>query len=293
MILLLVNPVSGKRTGRSVSEWLEQELRKKNETVEVVFSQHPGYFINFLKEKELRTYSKIGVVGGDGTFHEVVNGLMLNSSAVKPPVFLFPCGSGNALCHDLKIPTVETALEHFVKGDIIRLDILKITTKNETIYSFNILGFGLVTAINRTAEKWRWMGDSRYTLASVYHLMINKSHQAKLIVDAVFYSGKLCFVLACNTEHTGKGMRMAPGSVMNDGLIDVLIVRKVSVLQLLKLFPLIFSGKHIYSPLLQIVKAKRIEIETSKPQPINIDGEIKGSTSYQAELMVGALELIV
>ncbi len=293
MILLLVNPVSGNRTSRSVAEKLEQELHKINEVVEVVFSQHSGYFIGCLKEKELKSYSKIGVVGGDGTFHEVVNGLMLNPSSAKPPVFLFPCGSGNALCHDLAILTVETALEHFVKGAVTRLDLLKITMKREVIYSFNILGFGLVTAINRTAEKWRWMGDSRYTLASIYHLLRNKSHTAKLKVDAVSYSGQLCFVLACNTEHTGKGMRMAPGSVMNDGLVDVLIVKEVSVLQLLRLFPLIFSGKHIYSPLLQIVKAKRIEIETPAPQAINIDGEIKGSTSYQAELMVGALELIV
>src|ERR1035437_3449225 len=116
---------------------------------------------------------------------------MKNSSSKKPPVFLFPCGSGNALCHDLKILTIEHALERFLAGVVSMLDILKIDTQNETIYSFNILGFGLVTAINRSAENWRWMGDARYTMASLFHLLRNKKHQATLRVNEVVYSGKI------------------------------------------------------------------------------------------------------
>jgi diacylglycerol kinase family enzyme len=79
---------------------------------------------------------------------------------------------------------------------------------------------------------------------------------------------------------------------LTDGLIDFLIVKKASRLKLLGLFPKVFSGKHMNSPLLQYVQTKHLKIETEKPETVNIDGEIKGNTSLEILMHPRKLKII-
>ena len=143
------------------------------------------------------------------------------------------------------------------------------------------MGCGLVAHINVLAEKLRWLGAARYTIASLIKIVANPTIKAKITVNNEVHANDYCFLFACNTRYTGKAMKMAPLAKLNDGLIDFLIVEKASRLQLLMLFPKVFSGKHMSSPILKYVQAKHIAIETETPQIVNIDGEMKGNTSLQ------------
>jgi len=292
-ILLLVNPFSG--TGKSLvaAQYLEKNL--VDCTIITVLSEYKGYFIDFLHKEDLTPYAMIVVLGGDGTMHEVTQALAERDNL--PPIQLFPCGSGNAFNHDIGNLDWATALEKLKRGMIKRVDIFKMTfplapIKDKTLYGFNIVGWGLVSDINASAENMRWLGTARYTAAALIHIFRNPRFKGKVVVDDAVYEGDFCFVLACNTQHTGKAMKIAPLAALDDGLLDVLVIKHVPFFHLLRLFPLIFSGEHIHSKLVIYRKARSITIDC-EPMHINIDGESKCQAPFSVEVLGGKLPMIV
>lgn len=291
-ILLLVNPVSGNGKNVENSAFIIQELEKENWQIFRFISEQKDDFIKFLQNTDIQSYTHIGIVGGDGSMHEVVNGLMQNTFNQKIPILLFPCGSGNALNHDLNCFTIEEAIKRLKNNHSEKIDIIQVKAKSEVHYAMSIVGFGLVNEINKRAEKMRWLGDLRYTLAALVDILRNPKYEAKVEIDSVKYDNDFCFVLISNTIHTGKAMKMAPLALLSDGYLDVLLVKHLKVWQLLLLFPKIFSGKHINSPLLKYTHAKSINIYPKITQFGNFDGEVKGNSPFEIEILPKAIEII-
>jgi diacylglycerol kinase family enzyme len=115
---------------------------------------------------------------------------------------------------------------------------------------------------------------------------------AKFLANNEEIEAEFCFLFAFNTRYTGKALKMAPLASLNDGRFDFLIVKKASLLKLLGLFPKVFSGKHMDSPLLQYAQTNHLIIETYKPEIVNIDGEIKGNTSNEILMYPRKLKII-
>ena len=124
-------------------------------------------------------------------------------------------------------------------------------------------------------------------------MLIQKKRPAKLIIDSQVIEDNFLFVIACNTKHTGKGMKMAPKAKLNDGLIDVVAVRDVSRFTLLKLLPKIFDGSHIHHPDLEYYQVSELSMESDEKSQLNLDGEICGSTPFQAKVIPSALEVFI
>lgn len=291
-ILLLVNPVSGNGKNVGIAKKIFKKLTDENWLITSYISQKKGDLTQYIQTENLEQFSHIGIVGGDGTLHEVVNGTMLRQEKVNIPILLFPCGSGNSLNHDIGCFTVDEALERLKIGKTLKIDLIETIANNEKIWGFNIVGFGLVNEINILAEKMRWLGGMRYTLASVLGILKNPKYNAQIIIDSQQYEGPFCFVLISNTIHTGKAMKMSPLAQLSDGYLDVIVVKHLAIWQLFKLFPLIFSGGHIRSPLLQYIHAKSIKIYPENPQIGNIDGEVKGESPFEISIVPAALEII-
>ncbi|MFD2519571.1 diacylglycerol/lipid kinase family protein [Emticicia soli] len=291
-LLLLVNPYSGSGKSLAACEYLKKKLT--DYTFNTIVSQYKGHFADFLSKEDLNQYEKIIIFGGDGTMHEVTNGIA--EKGATPPMLLFPCGGGKALNHDINNLDWESSLQKFKVNNTKLIDIFKLrfadTTDAQPLYGFNVIGWGLVSYINATAEKLRWVGGLRYSLAAIIHIFKNPSFEAKVVVDDEVFTGNFCFVLACNTQHTGKAMKIAPLAVLDDGLLDVLVIKHVPFYHLLRLFPLIFSGKHIHSPLVIYKKARKFSID-AEPLSLVLDGEVKGQTPLQAEVLPNKLNMIV
>jgi diacylglycerol kinase family enzyme len=292
-LLLLVNPYSGSGKSLAACEYLKQELREYE--FNTIISRYKGHFVDFLQKEDLNPYEKIVIFGGDGTMHEVTNGIAGKGST--PPLLLFPCGGGKALNHDIDNLTWESSLQKFRQNYIKQIDIFKVqfpeaTTNERMFYGFNIIGWGLVSNINLMAEKLRWLGGLRYSIAAIIHIFKNPKFTGKVVVDQEVFTGDFSFVLACNTQHTGKAMKIAPLAALDDGLLDILVIRHVSFYHLLRLFPLIFSGRHIHSPLVIYKKARKFSIEAA-PVTLVIDGEVKGETPLHAEVSGNKLTMIV
>ncbi|MBA4851172.1 diacylglycerol kinase family protein [Emticicia sp. BO119] len=292
-LLLLVNPHSGSGKSLAASEFLKQNLAGYE--FNTVVSQYKGYFVDFLRKEDLTLYEKIIIFGGDGTMHEVTNGIAEKDTT--PPLLLFPCGGGKALNHDINNLDWESSLAKFHQHNTKQIDIFRVwfpkaETNKQMMYGFNIIGWGLVSNINLTSEKLRWSGDLRYSIAAIIHIFKNTGFEGKVMIDDEVFTGRFSFVLACNTQHTGKAMKIAPLAALDDGLLDILVIKHVPFYHLLRLFPLIFSGKHIHSPLVIYKKARRFSID-AEPMTLVIDGEVKGQTPLQAEVLGNRINMIV
>ncbi len=290
-ILLLTNPHSGTGKSLEAAAYLKSKLSNKGFDLEQFMSQSVGFFAQFLKDFDLNNYQTIIVVGGDGTMHDVVNGLAERPNV--PPILLFPCGSGNAFNHDIDCLSWDKALTNLERGQTQKIDLFRLDFPTKpSVYAFNVIGWGLVSSINHQAEKLRWLGTARYTLSAVIQILKNPSSSGTVTVDGVVFEGDFCFVLACNTQHTGKAMKMAPLADLSDGLMDILVVKRQPFYKLLQLFPQIFSGSHINSTLLTYLKAKSFSVKAD-PQMLVVDGEIQCTAPFSATILPQQLTMIV
>ena len=143
------------------------------------------------------------------------------------------------------------------------------------------------------AERIRWLGGQRYNIAAIIEVLKYKQRLAKVIIEGNTVVGDFGFVLGCNTIHTGKGMKMAPLAQLDDGMIDLIIARKASRIKLLRLFPKLFSGKHIADPIVDYRQVREFSVIPQEDCVLNIDGEILGSTPIHVKMIQNAVRVLV
>ena len=151
-------------------------------------------------------------------------------------------------------------------------------------YSFNLIGWGVPTDSNFLAEKLRWMGGLRYSVSAIFEVLKGKKRIAKLMFDGKEIESDFTFIIGCNTIHVGKGMKMAPKAIVDDGKLDLIIVKKVNRFKLLLLFPKLFNGTHIESPLVEYMQVNKFSIIPKTKNGLNIDGEMKGFTPAHVKI---------
>jgi len=130
-------------------------------------------------------------------------------------------------------------------------------------------------------------------VATLIEVMRNSKRFADLSIDGEIISDDFAFIIACNTIHVGKGMKMAPKAIIDDGLVDIIIVPKVNRLKLLKLFPKLFTGEHINSPELQYKQVNNFSIIPNENNKLNIDGELLGTTPVKVKVLKKEIEVLI
>lgn len=280
--LLIINPFSGKKTGTKTAASIAQQLADKGIESTQFISRSVGELDAFIASLDFKHYHFVGIIGGDGTMHEFINAVLRYYPSVPLPIALFPCGTGNSFNFDIGCATISATLDCIYNNTSSYIDLAEIDFNDQKLWSFNIIGCGLVAEINQLAEKLRLFGSTRYTLASLIKLFANPVSQLKLTIGNQQLNGTYSFVLACNTRYTGKGMMMAPSAQLNDGKFDVLVVEACSFFELLRLFPKIFKGKHIGAKVLTYLQTDVLEVSShSQKLFTNIDGEIKGELPFR------------
>ena len=296
-VLLIVNPISGKKAAKKILPIVVSEFEKNQFQIKIVESEYKGHIENILNTYSIEDYYFCCIIGGDGSFHEAVNGLMKRSDNLKVPLCLVPAGTGNSLARDLGILDLKIAINSIINGKKLSVDISKIDCDNQRIYTFNIAGWGMVATIGINAERFRWLGISRYTILSIFEIIFKKTNSANI----VYYdkdnkkhelNDNFMFAVLCNTIHTGKGMKIAPKAKLNDGLIDLVLIKDASRLKLLILMSKLFSGKHIYDDIVDYVQLSKFELKTHTISQLNIDGEIKGSAPFKLSIIPKAIQII-
>ncbi len=292
-LAVVVNPRGGKRNGLRVLERVRSIFDAAKIELEVHVTERAGHATEIAKTLDLRPFSGICSVGGDGTFHEVANGLMRRNESVSIPIGIIPAGTGNSVAQHLQFDDPMEAARRIVAGRFQPLDVVRVAMQDCVIYCVNIVGWGAVSDINVTAEKMRFMGPMRYTFAALRHILTPKLRRATLVLFEQTMTDDFLFVLACNTKYTGASMKLAPQAEIADGKIDVVVIRRVSRWQMLRLFMKIFDGSHVGLSCVEFHQVRSFSIQSDGEDRMNCDGEMKGNSPMTATLMPSILSVFV
>jgi len=290
--IITVNPHGGKKLGPRLLNRVKPLFEAKGIELFVVETTFAGHAKELANQLNITEYDGFIGIGGDGTLHEIINGMLSRHDGRKIPIGIIPGGSGNSYMHDLQLTDPLKAAKAIINGKTRALDTAKVEVNHIIKYSNNMIGWGLVTDVGNQAEHFRWLGTNRYTILSVVEVLRHKSRPAALIMDDKKIEDEFTFIIACNSIHVGKGMKMAPKARLDDGLIDLIVIRSdVSRTRLLQVLPKLFDGSHINEPELEYYQTSQFSLIPETDEILNIDGEIMGSTPIKVEMISNAFDM--
>ncbi len=246
-------------------------------------------------------YELVVAVGGDGTVHEVINGLMRIEETRRPRFGVVPLGRGNDFAHSLGMnPVAVGALKQIMCGNPKRVDVCSLTDSSGRIeYWNNTLGIGFDAAATiRSRQIPILSGFPVYFVAVIQTIMMD--HDAPnltLIIDGKKIHEKSLMLVMCNGPREGGGFLVSPDSKPDDGMLDCISIEQVSRLKMFRLVPEVMKGTHLRFPEVENRQFKKIELTSDRPLIIHTDGEIYAGfgvdvRQLSVELLPGAITVV-
>ena len=302
--IAVINPNAG--GGRVAKEWplLSNMLKDRGFSFEEVFTTHRYHAVELVIYSLKRGFRNFISVGGDGTLHEIVNGIFYQKEVPVSEITMavLPAGSANDWTRMYRIPkdydkAIETVLEgRTVMQDVARVEYSQAGVRNSR-YMVNVAGVGLDANIclrcNASKDKGK-SGDLAYVKAAFKALVSRTSTPTKVVVDGrSFFSGKMFSIAFGIGKYSGGGMMQVPDAVADDGMVNVMVARKVSKIKFLLLFKQLFKGTIYRIREVSHTTASRVCMISRKPDRVEIDGEVVGTTPMNLEVLPRALRVVV
>ena len=203
----------------------------------------------------------LAVTGGDGTVNLGVN-LCAGTGTV---LAIVAAGTGNDIARGLQLPLhdAKAAATVIAQGTVRTIDAGRhIDAEGVSHWFAGVLGAGFDSVVNERANMWGWpKGRMRYNLAIARELPVFKPIPYVIQVDGVRHSTQAMLVAVGNGPSYGGGMRVCPDALFDDGLFDIMIVHEISTIEFLKVFPKVFSGRHVGHPAVEILQGREVRLE--------------------------------
>jgi diacylglycerol kinase (ATP) len=282
---LVYNPSSGKRKAPLLAKRFQDLWFEKTGTKPVLRSTRSREDI---RKAAAETADKSDVqvfLGGDGTLSEGLQGLFEHSKfrALTKPIALLPAGTGNSFLRDFGITDFESAFDALCqaleKNEHADIDVGLLSyehnKKEHKRIVMNIWGVGFIPAVTKLAIQLRILGSLNYTLATLAKVTHHTPYKYNAYIDGK--ARKLCcdFVTISNSRYTGGKMLIAPPVRPNDAKLFMVMPELKMPHKVLAMFPKIFTGEHIKNPFVHSQFLHDFRIETPKPIPMNVDGELE------------------
>jgi diacylglycerol kinase (ATP) len=290
---LIVNPVAGGNRGAQVGPEVLSLLSQSEHSIENLSGAN-------LLEARANAEAAIGVnsidalvvVGGDGIAH-----LGTNLCAGKNiPMAIIPAGTGNDAAAMIGMPLTNTteSVRVVLAGlsSPKKIDAIKVSHGGKVTWALGSAsaGFDALAAARANAISWP-KGPMRYYVAMLLELAKFKPIKYQSVADGNPRDFEAMLCVVSNTGIYGGGMLVVPGASVTDAKLDVLLVKKMSRLKFVTIFPRVYKGTHITDKDVEIFKASKISI-TASGMPIYSDGEYVGQAPFEAEVVPGALTII-
>jgi diacylglycerol kinase (ATP) len=299
-ITLICNYSAGRGgVGKTLPE-VTAQLDRRQLDYSIVHTDAPGHAID-LTRRALDEGSRFLVaVGGDGTIHEVVNGMIENDRAVNPDAVLgvVAAGTGSDFIKTFGLPSMAAhAVAHLDGPESFPIDIGKVTYvqdgRSVVRYFPNIAEVGLGARVAaRAARLPKMLGPTVYFFAFWIELLKHKSMAVSVDLVDRTHEGYVDNIVVANGQFFGGGMKIAPKAAPTDGLLDVQI-HSAPKKEAIALLPKIYKGEHLPHPNIHEAKRVRISVNGPVPLPIEADGEPLGHTPATFEVLRDAISLKV
>jgi len=297
---VIINPTSG--NGAAKKKWIPiyNELKKQQFNFDFSFTEHKNHSFEILKKALKQGITKFICVGGDGTLHTIVNGILslnpLNISEIK--LGIIPIGTANDWVRTYDISknykkAIQTLKAEFtVKQDIGKL---LIHENNTTIYFNNLAGIGFDGYVVNKVHHYKNLGFLAYLTGAIVSLTSYKKSTLKIIFNKIKIEEKTLMLLMGICKYSGGGMQLTKNINPTDGLFDISHINKISLITLLINIGGLFNGKITHHKLVKSYKTSKLKITVLDSQKtyIQADGELVGMGSFEAEILPKALHFIV
>ena len=301
-ILAIVNPSARLGRNRALVPTLTQAVEKAFPHANVCLTGHPGH-ASAIAAQDGPAADLVLACGGDGTVHEVAEGLVLSGS--KTPMGVLGMGSGNDFARALHMPTSwRDAVATVENGRMEAVDTGAVTWQEagerQAGFFINALGVGFDahTAVIAPAYKGYPFGTG-YTVAILKALGSWVSGGATIREGdrngPVLFNGRLMFATVGNAFDSGGGYTVNPGALISDGMLDPCVVEDISVLRSIMLLPKVRSGKHVDLDEVTYKRVRSLHIDTDRGLPVHADGEILSlqARDLQISLRPASLNVVV
>jgi YegS/Rv2252/BmrU family lipid kinase len=265
---------------------------------------YPTHAIDLARQAAEEGYDLVVAMGGDGTAHEVVNGLMQVPAERRPVLGVVPIGSGNDFAHSIGVPAKpDRALAHALKMETVASIDLGLMTDEQTgrkEYFDNTLGAGFDAVVTIRSHRLPIVkGFLMYLTAVIQTILLNHDPiKVQFKTDAAEWEDTVLMMTLCNGPREGGGFLISPASKNDDGVFQFLNVRKVSRGMMFRLVPEFMKGSHLrFTKETQLGDFKTMTIAADRPLYIHADGEIFTSfgsnlRNVSFEVLPGALRVV-
>jgi diacylglycerol kinase (ATP) len=303
-LVLIANPRAGRGPVDATLPLVERVLRDHGLDYRIVRTTHPGHATEAARQALLGGERFVVAVGGDGTVHEVVNGMIEDGQPVAPDAVLgvVAAGSGCDFIKSFGLPGDAAEAAGHLAGDQVKtIDVGSVTCagQDKPRYFVNIAEAGLGGAVvartaglTRAGTLTRFLGGAKYAAGFWLTLPRFRPAAVRLDADGHVYAWRAFNVVVANCRFYGGGMQISPKSDPGDGLLDVLVMTGPKSDSFTTL-PKVYKGAHLPHRHIAELRAGQLHVAADTPFPVEADGEIVGATPASFGIIPAVIKLKV
>lgn len=275
---VVVNPASGSGAGAKLAPRVSERLAAAGANFTVHETRSSGHGVELARRCAEAGADRILSVGGDGTIHDVANGL-LRYAGPRPPVAVLPLGTGNDFYRMVGAPKdIDSAIHTFLEGTPRPFDVGHAQWSGGDRYFVNLMGLGLDVDIIQQREGVRWLsGLAQYIAAIIKAAARLHFVPVRVTLDGnkVLEEPTVLTAITVGPSAAG-GFMLSPGATPDDGKLDLCFIRRVNHLDVVRLIPSVLRGSHGRSPRVHLQRFETATIESTDPEPFHfeMDGEL-------------------
>ena len=293
----IVNPAAGGGKSARLAGPALARLREKGLHIDVIASTGRGHAVQLARESYAQGYRKFLAVGGDGTAHEILNGVFANKPAAERISLGFlPLGTGNSFLRDFTDRGEEASLDALLANRTRPVDLIRLTHASGEMYSFNILSVGFTADVGALTNRvFKPLGQLGYLFGVLVGVVQLKRRAFVLRSDdeTEWDTRRSLFLAFNNSKYTGGTMLIAPDADPSDGLIEFVRWGPIGRVGLLRMLPKLYDGTHIGHPLASRKAVKHVEFKIPVPVDVLIDGEIFSLECKSLNILRSAVDVYI
>jgi YegS/Rv2252/BmrU family lipid kinase len=276
-VKIILNPMADMGNAWRVARDL-RSITEQHGGVDWSGTVYPGHAIELAKQVGEQGYDMVIAMGGDGTVHEVINGIMHIPEDNRPILGVVPVGSGNDFAHAINAPTKsEHALVHALNSESSAVDLGLMTDEHgKKEYFDNTIGIGFDTVVTIRSHRLPLLrGFIMYLTAVIQTIFLNHDPITMQIEteDQNWEQSNLLLTI-CNGPREGGGFMIAPEAKIDDGILHYAMIKKVSRPMMFRLVPEVMNGTHGRFKQVTMGSCKKMSVSADRPMYIHADGEI-------------------
>lgn len=290
---MVLNPAAGRGAAARALDPIAREFRRQGWSVEVARTEGPGHGVELASRAVQTGARRVVAVGGDGTVHEVANGVLRAGSEADVALGVVPIGTGNdfAKLAGVYRHSPVRAVQRLVTARMERFDAGRVGAE----YFVNSVGFGFGPAVVRVRNAMQGLsGFASYFVPVLRAFAQFRPPRLEVRAPGFAETGYMMMVEVCNGTTAGGSYRVAPGAQPADGRLDVCLVRRVSLLRFLLAVPRVMRGTHGRMREVTLFQTREVTIRSLEgPLLLHLDGELRESQARDCTVRIEPARLNV